>query len=92
VFVIRVGTLVTRARHCVRILGELTSAVRFYFLSDYLVVCYEETKRELNRVLIHECRCDERLRTKLRDLHVSHKLGCTGPDFRIRGLRFLQFS
>jgi hypothetical protein len=31
VFVIRVGTLVTRARHCVRILGELTSAVRFYF-------------------------------------------------------------
>jgi hypothetical protein len=30
VFVIRVGTLVTRARHCVRILGELTSAVRFY--------------------------------------------------------------
>ncbi len=25
------GTLVTRARHCVRILEELTSVVRFYF-------------------------------------------------------------
>ncbi len=30
-FVIRVGTLVTRARHCVRILEELTSSFRFYF-------------------------------------------------------------
>ncbi len=30
-FVLRVGTFVTRVRHCVRILGELTSVVRFYF-------------------------------------------------------------
>jgi hypothetical protein len=29
-----VGTLVTRARHCVRILGELTSAVRFYLVYE----------------------------------------------------------
>jgi hypothetical protein len=34
VFVIRVGTLVTRARHCVRILEELTSEVRFYLVYE----------------------------------------------------------
>ncbi len=38
-FVIRVGTFVTRARHCVRILGELTSAVRFYFSMTDTCTC-----------------------------------------------------
>ena len=28
------------------------------------VVYYEETKRELKRILIYECRCNERLKTK----------------------------
>ncbi len=37
-FVIRVGTLVTRARHCVRILEELTSAVRFYLVRFRVIV------------------------------------------------------
>ena len=40
-----------------------------------LVVYYEEIKRELNRRRIYECRCDERLKVKLMDLHVSHTLG-----------------
>jgi hypothetical protein len=39
-------------------------------------VYYEEIKRELNRILIYECRCDERLKLKVRDLHSSHTLGC----------------
>ncbi len=29
-------------------------------------------ERELNRRLIYECRCDERLKLKVRDLHPSH--------------------
>ena len=29
--------------------------------SSLLVVYYEEIKRELNRILLYECRCDERL-------------------------------
>ena len=29
-----------------------------------IFVYHEEIKRKLNRRLIHECRCDERLRTK----------------------------
>ncbi len=28
------------------------------------VVYYETIKRELNRILIYECRCDERLKAK----------------------------
>ena len=41
-----------------------------YFLillsfESYLLYYYDlETKREVNRRLIHECRCDERLKTK----------------------------
>ena len=31
----------------------------------YLVVYYETIKRELNKRLIYECRCDERLNTKV---------------------------
>jgi hypothetical protein len=53
---------------------------RFFFRVslDNTTVYYEEIKRELNRMLIYECRCDERLRAKVRDLHVSHTLGCPG--------------
>jgi len=39
------------------------------------VVYYESIKREVKTKLVHECRCDERLKPKLRDLHVSHTLG-----------------
>jgi hypothetical protein len=50
--------------------------------SSLLVVYYKEIKRELNRILIYECRCDERLRAKAEgstySLHVSHTLGCAG--------------
>ena len=35
----------------------------------------ETIKRELNRRLKYECRCDERLKVNLRDLHASHTLG-----------------
>jgi hypothetical protein len=35
-------------------------------------VYYETIKREINKRLIHECRCDERLNLNLRDLHVSY--------------------
>jgi hypothetical protein len=30
----------------------------------YLFVHYEEIKRERNRILLYDCRCDERLRSK----------------------------
>ncbi len=47
-----------------------------------MIVYYEEIKRDLNRILIHECRCDERLRAKdeglLVFLHASHTLVCAG--------------
>jgi hypothetical protein len=33
-------------------------------LPKHIFVYYEETKRELNRILIYECRCDETLRSK----------------------------
>ena len=44
------------------------------------IVYHEVIKRDLNRKRIYECRCDERLKAKLelRDLHVSHTLGCSG--------------
>jgi hypothetical protein len=32
-------------------------------VKDY-IVCYESRNREINRKLIYECRCDERLKTK----------------------------
>jgi hypothetical protein len=35
-------------------------------------------KRELNRRLTRECRCDERLKVTIRDRHVSDTLGCPG--------------
>ncbi len=34
----------------------------------------EEIKSEVKRILIYECRCNERQKLKLRDLHVSHTL------------------
>ena len=43
------------------------------------MVYYESIKRELNRRLIYECRCDERLKAKAEGLHVSHTLGARGP-------------
>ncbi len=53
-------------------------------------VYYEMTKRKLNKRLIYECRCDERLKTKgerstcltytVRDLHASHTLLCGGLE------------
>ena len=36
------------------------------------VVYYVSMKRELKTRPIHECRCDERLKLKLRNLHDSH--------------------
>jgi hypothetical protein len=39
-----------------------------------IVVYYKSIKRELKKRCIYECRCDERLQTKTRDLHVSHTL------------------
>ncbi len=39
------------------------------------VVCYESIKRELKRRLIYEYRCDESLRLKMKNLHVSQTLG-----------------
>jgi hypothetical protein len=38
---------------------------------------YQSIKRKLNRRLICECRCDERLKLKLRELHASHTPGVT---------------
>ncbi len=40
--------------------------LRFFssFVYLFLFVCYEVIKRELNRIRIHECRCNERLRVK----------------------------
>jgi hypothetical protein len=45
---------------------------------EKIVVYYESIKRELQRRPIYECRCDERLKLKLRGLHASHTLGCSG--------------
>ena len=39
------------------------------------IVYYESIKRELKIRGIYECRCDERLQTKLRNLRASHTLG-----------------
>jgi hypothetical protein len=41
---------------------------------DQEVVYHETIKREPNKRLMYECRCDERLKDKLRDLHASHTL------------------
>ena len=53
------------------LLLETRSHYFFSMFCDY----YEVIKRELNRRLIYECRCDERLRKlKFWDLHVSYTL------------------
>jgi hypothetical protein len=44
-------------------------------MSPVIVVYYEKIKRELNRILIYECRCDERLKAKSEG---SARLGYTG--------------
>jgi hypothetical protein len=50
----------------------------FFGPFPFLFVYYSSKKREVNRRLTYECRCDERLKVKVRDrvrdLHVSHKL------------------
>jgi hypothetical protein len=40
-----------------------------------VVVYYESIKGELQRRRIYECRYDERVKTKLRDLHDLYTLG-----------------
>ncbi len=45
------------------ILGRDTPGIFFYFLPENLFIIFQEIKRELNRILIYECRCDERLIT-----------------------------
>ena len=42
---------------------------------SFIVVYYESIKRELKRILIRECRCDERLRAKAEG---STRLAYTG--------------
>jgi hypothetical protein len=53
-------------RRRVRILGWRCriSLSKFFEIQTFCVYYYESTKRELNRRLIYECRCDERLKTK----------------------------
>jgi hypothetical protein len=53
-------------------------SLRYPFIcSDGIgVVYYEKTKRDLNRILTYECRCDERLRVK--GCERSTRLGYTG--------------
>ena len=41
-------------------------------------VYYESLNRELKTKPIYECRCDERLKLKLMNLHASHTLGSSG--------------
>ncbi len=49
----------------------------FYFVNSFIM----KIKREVNRIRIYECRCDERLKVvPLRDLHVSHTLGYVGDS------------
>jgi hypothetical protein len=38
-----------------------------------LLVYYEEMKRELNRIRIYECRCDERLRVLTTKLFIMKR-------------------
>ena len=35
-----------------------------FWTTKFFFVYYEETKRELKRILIYECRCNERLKAK----------------------------
>jgi hypothetical protein len=43
-------------------------------LREWEYVYYKSIKREVKKRSIYKCRCDERLQTKTRDLHVSHTL------------------
>jgi hypothetical protein len=64
--------------HHPRASGETDcDVVGFYFCVFY----YESRKREIKTRFVYEDRCDERLkaRVKLRNLHVSHTLGCVIP-------------
>ena len=45
-----------------------------------LVVYYEETKREVKRILIYECRCNERQKVKGEG---SIRLGYTRRDYSV---------
>ena len=54
---------------------SMFKVIRSAFLFVIAVVYYESMKRELNKRLIFECRCDTRLKLKLRDLHAWHTLG-----------------
>ena len=61
----------------------MSEKIRFGFLVGFpsrMVVYYEEKKKKLNRKLIYECRCNERLTSeiKMRDLQVLTTLGCVG--------------
>ena len=43
-------------------------------MPKFVIVYYESIKRELKTKLIYECRCDERLKTKVEE---STRLTCT---------------
>jgi hypothetical protein len=48
------------------------------FILSFWLFYYETIKRELNGRLTYECRCDERLKLTLRDLHFWDTLGSSG--------------
>jgi hypothetical protein len=56
---------------------ELTGGERLWrnFGGTTSVVYYETRKRELNRRLIYECTCDERLKAEVEGRHASHARG-----------------
>jgi hypothetical protein len=54
----------------------------YIFNEIQYLVYYETIKKKLNRRLIYECRCDERLNLKLRDLNSSHILFFAGVHRR----------
>jgi hypothetical protein len=54
-------------------------------------VYYAEIKREPNRILIDEYRCDARLRAKAEGLHASHTLVRRRRTI-IMGVFFLEFQ
>jgi hypothetical protein len=44
--------------------------------AEYIIVYYKAIKREINRKLIYECRCDERLNAKAeRSTRLGYKIG-----------------
>jgi hypothetical protein len=49
------------------------------------VIYYEETKRELKRILIYECRCDERLKPKVYPSKLSSDtVGSSGDWYTLK--------